>query len=53
MAKTGFTEEAGQNYVVKVEIQGNPFIILLLNSGDRYRDTLVLIQWLKKGFIWF
>ena len=53
MAKTGFTEEAGQNYVVKVEIEGNPFIILLLNSQDRYRDALVLIQWLKNGFIWF
>ena len=41
--KTGFTEEAGGVLVTSVEQGGKEYIIVVLNSTDRFEDTQAII----------
>ena len=41
--KTGFTEEAGGNLLSIFSINSEPIIIVILNSKDRFGDTLRLL----------
>jgi D-alanyl-D-alanine carboxypeptidase len=41
--KTGFTEEAGGVLVTSVEQEGKEYIIVVLNSSDRFEDTQAII----------
>ncbi len=45
--KTGTTDDAGQCLVSLVEEAGRRYIIVLLQSGDRYRDMRVLLNALR------
>lgn len=52
-AKTGTTEKAGQNFAAFIKIfNQNEFVLVILGSQDRYKDTQNLIKWLEEGFIW-
>jgi len=42
--KTGYTEEAGQVLVTSKEEQGKTIIIVVMKSGDRFKDTEKLLD---------
>ncbi len=46
--KTGFTEEAGENLVTLYKRKdGHEFIIVILKSLDRFKDTTNVVNWLE------
>lgn len=45
--KTGYTEEAGENLISFYKKNNNQFIIVVLNSKDRFFDTKNLIDWIN------
>jgi serine-type D-Ala-D-Ala carboxypeptidase (penicillin-binding protein 5/6) len=47
--KTGYTEKALQNLISFVIIKGEPYIITLLKSNDRFTDTKVIVEFLKNN----
>ncbi len=50
--KTGWTEEAGENLVTLMERNGRRVIIVVLHSGDRFMDTIRLIDWTFANIQW-
>jgi D-alanyl-D-alanine carboxypeptidase (penicillin-binding protein 5/6) len=50
--KTGFTPAAGQSLVVLAMIRGRPVITVMLNSPDRFGETLNLIDWVERTYQW-
>lgn len=46
--KTGWTPTAGECFLGLVEIDENEFITVILGSEDRFGETKLLIDWLKK-----
>lgn len=51
-AKTGTLKEVGQNYTALVREGDTKLILIILGSFNRTKDTLTLLNWLDKGFIW-
>lgn len=51
-AKTGTLKEAGQNYAALVKEGDERFLVIIMGSSQRTKDTLTLLNWLDKGFIW-
>lgn len=47
--KTGYTEEAGENLVSFYKHKGHQYIIVVLKSKDRFKDTQILINWLNNN----
>lgn len=46
--KTGYTIESGENLVSLYRTpQGNEFIIVVLNSLDRFEDTKTIVNWIN------
>ena len=50
--KTGTTVLAGEVLVTQVTIHGHSVIITLMKSDDRYRDMLMIENWLKQAYVW-
>lgn len=50
--KTGWTEHAGECLVSYVERNGNGVIIVVLNSSDRFGETIKLINWVFEHHSW-
>lgn len=50
--KTGWTEEAGENLVTLIDRNGHRIIIVVLKSQDRFKDTLLLINWAFGNYDW-
>jgi D-alanyl-D-alanine carboxypeptidase (penicillin-binding protein 5/6) len=50
--KTGFTEEAGECLLSLHKINGHEVIIVVLNSEDRFGETMQLAEWLSANFNW-
>ncbi len=50
--KTGFTEEAGNTFVVTVERDGRRIILVMLNAPDRAFDAIDLIEWAFANHTW-
>jgi len=50
--KTGWTENAGENLVTLVERNGRKIILVVLKSGDRFGETVKLIDWVFGNFEW-
>jgi len=48
--KTGTTTEAGQVLVTLAVVKGQSIIIVVLGSTDRYKDTLVLLDWVTEQY---
>lgn len=44
--KTGTTELAGQNFVTLYKKNGHEFLIVIMNSEERFVDTESIVQWL-------
>jgi serine-type D-Ala-D-Ala carboxypeptidase (penicillin-binding protein 5/6) len=52
-AKTGFTEEAGQNLAIMTHNgRGNRIGVVVLGSEDRFQDTKVLVEWIWRNYTW-
>lgn len=52
--KTGTTGKAGPCLCVRLKHQESPYIITVLNSqsnDDRWKDTLMLAEWVKRYFV--
>jgi len=47
--KTGYTEGAGENLVSFYKHKGHQYIIVILKSDDRFKDTRTLISWLDNN----
>jgi D-alanyl-D-alanine carboxypeptidase len=48
--KTGYTEAAGQNLVSFYKRpDGRQFVIVVLNSEDRFEDTRTIIDWIRNN----
>ena len=50
LSKTGYTVDSGYCLVMQVKVNGEPIIVVLLNSSgerDRIEDTLRIRQWLE------
>ena len=47
--KTGTTEEAGEVLVTSVTIDNHPYIIVVMNSKDRFADTTALISFIRQN----
>lgn len=50
--KTGYTEEAGENLVSFYKQGSNTYIIVVLKSEDRFKDTTTIVQWLNNNVIY-
>lgn len=50
--KTGNTEEGGEALVTYVERDGNPLVMVVLGSTDRFGDTRRLIGWAYENYQW-
>ena len=50
--KTGTTEEGGEALVTFIERHGNPLVIVVLGSTDRFDDTKKLIGWAYDNYRW-
>lgn len=53
-SKTGYTEIAGESMVslIRTPHGKNTLIAVVLNTADRERDTLTLLNWLKTAYLW-
>ncbi len=47
--KTGWTPEAGGCFLGLIEINGHQLISVVLNSQDRFADTIKVVDWIKTG----
>ena len=45
--KTGYTENAGENLVSFYRHEDHDYLIVVMNSKDRFIDTTTLINWIK------
>lgn len=46
--KTGFTENAGENLISYYrQPEGKAFVIVILNSLDRFQDTRTMVDWIN------
>ncbi len=50
--KTGFTAAAGQSFLALAEIKGHSVITVVLNSPDRFTETLQLLNWIERNYTW-
>ena len=50
--KTGYTEEAGNTFVVSVERNGRRIIVVLLNAPNLAFDAIDLIEWTYANHTW-
>ncbi len=50
--KTGTTDEAGQVLVSIATIEGNPVVLVLMGSRDRYGEMRLLADWLEERYTW-
>jgi serine-type D-Ala-D-Ala carboxypeptidase (penicillin-binding protein 5/6) len=50
--KTGTTELAGQVLITYWEEEQYSLLVVVMNSQDRYQDTLNLIDWVKTNVSW-
>ena len=50
--KVGYTEEAGNTFVVSVEREGRRIIIVLLNAPNLAFDAIDLIEWTYANHAW-
>ncbi len=50
--KTGYTEASGQGLVALAKIKGHKVITVVLNSPDRFGETLALVNFLSKTWSW-
>ena len=47
--KTGYTEKAGENLISFYKHKNHQYIIAILKSEDRFKDTQTLINWLNNN----
>lgn len=45
--KTGFTIDAGENLMTFYKNNGHQFLIVVLNSEDRFADTTQIVDWIN------
>ena len=45
--KTGYTENAGENLVSFYRHEDHDYLIVVMNSEDRFADTTMLVNWIK------
>lgn len=45
--KTGYTENAGENLVSFYRHQDHDYLIVVMNSEDRFVDTITLVDWIQ------
>lgn len=50
--KTGTTDEARQVLITLLHTNNHPYIIVLLGSEDRYRETSRLADWVDRRYTW-
>lgn len=50
--KTGWTEEAGENLVTRIDRDGHEIVVVVLHSQDRFGDTTKLIDWIFSNYRW-
>lgn len=50
--KTGTTDEAKQVLITLLETKQHPYILVLLGSNDRYRETSRLADWVDERYTW-
>lgn len=50
--KTGFTQTAGEILVSEVKKNGKSVLFIVLKSHDRFGETIKLIDWVFKNFVW-
>lgn len=50
--KTGFTENAGENFIGLIERDGHKILTVVLASNDRFGETKSLINWVSQNFTW-
>lgn len=50
--KTGWTPEAKGCFIGLIEINGHQVISVVSQSDDRFEDTKILVNWLKKNVFW-
>lgn len=52
-AKTGFTNEAGENLAIITQgAEGHRIGAVILGSRDRFQDMKVLVEWTWRNFTW-
>ncbi len=52
-AKTGFTNEAGENLAIMTYGQeGQRLGVIILGSRDRFQDAKVLVEWIWRNYQW-
>jgi len=47
--KTGYTENAGENLVSFYRHQEHDYVIVVMNSEDRFADTSSIVQWIQSN----
>lgn len=51
--KTGYTDEAGGNLIVELEMPNNESgIFVILGSNDRFGEMEKLIEWTRRAYLW-
>ncbi len=50
--KTGWTTQAGECLITQTTRDGRTIITVVLNSGDRFGESTVLIDWAFGGHVW-
>lgn len=50
--KTGWTPEAKGCFIGLIDINGHQVISVVSQSDDRFEDTKILVNWLKKNVSW-
>jgi len=48
--KTGYTEDAGGNLLSVFSYRGQPIVIVILGTDDRFGETEKLLEWFKDSF---
>lgn len=52
-AKTGFTNEAGQNLALLTRTpEGREIGAVVLGSNDRFQDMKILVEWVHRNYTW-
>lgn len=49
--KTGWTPQSGECFIGLVEVKGRRLITVILNSEDRFGETLQLIDWMNEKMV--
>lgn len=50
--KTGYTEEAGENFIGLVDRNGHKVLTVVLDSTDRFGETSKLMDWVYQNYTW-